>query len=88
MVRPTYFRLGRTSCLIAAWALLCLTAVADDQFDVLIRGGMVYDGSGGSPYRADVAVLEGSIAKMGQLTDARARTEIDAREMAVGGCLR
>ena len=83
MPRRTYFRTACTSCLVGVWALLSITAVADDQFDVLIRGGMVYDGSGGSPYRADVAVVDGSIAKVGPLADARARSEIDATGMAV-----
>jgi len=52
-------------------------------FDLIIRGGTVYDGSGGEPYAADVAVSGDRIAAIGALAGARAGTEIDAAGMAV-----
>lgn len=33
--------------------------------DLLIRGALVYDGSGGEPFRADVAITDGKIAEVG-----------------------
>ena len=47
------------------------------NFDVIIRGGTIVDGSGGAPYQADVAVKDGKIAKIGQV-DGTADEVIDA----------
>ncbi|HEY8172814.1 MAG TPA: D-aminoacylase [Dehalococcoidia bacterium] len=49
----------------------------------MVRRGSVYDGSGGDPYIADVAVLGDRIAGIGDFTHARAGVEIDATGMAV-----
>ena len=46
-------------------------------FDLVIRGGTVYDGSGGAPYVADVGVKDGRIAAVGQIAG-RGIEEIDA----------
>jgi N-acyl-D-amino-acid deacylase len=51
-------------------------------FDILLRGGTVVDGTGGRPYRADVAVRAGRIAAVGDLATAGAERELDA-----AGCL-
>src|SRR5690349_10375507 len=53
-------------------------------FDVIIRGGTVYDGSGSAPYPADVAIQDDVIARLGPtLDDARGRIEVDATGLAV-----
>ena len=52
-------------------------------YDVVIRGGTVYDGSGRPGRVRDVAVIGDSIAAMGSLADARGRIEVDARGLAV-----
>jgi N-acyl-D-amino-acid deacylase len=49
----------------------------------MIRGGMIYDGSGSQPYRGDVAIQGDRIIAIGNLGDARGRTEIDATGFAV-----
>ncbi len=55
----------------------------DQRFDLIIRGGNVYDGSGADPRVTDVGVVGDSIAVIGGLAAARAGTEIDATGMAV-----
>jgi len=55
-------------------------AVAD--FDIVIRKGTVVDGSGGDPFVADVAVRDGKIAIVGDVTGT-ANEEIDARGLLV-----
>jgi hypothetical protein len=52
--------------LFAALATNCRLSV--DRFDLIIRGGQVIDGSGGSPQRADVAVIGDRIARVGDLS--------------------
>jgi N-acyl-D-amino-acid deacylase len=53
------------------------------EYDVVIRGGTVYDGSGGEPYVADVAIAGDTVAAIGDLSGAVSRSEIDADGMAV-----
>jgi len=50
----------------------------DRPFDLIIRGGEVFDGSGGPSITADVAIKDGRIAAVGQIAGAGAE-EIDAR---------
>ena len=47
------------------------------MFDLVIRGGKVYDGSGGDPQIAGVAINGDRIAKIGQI-DQKGLREIDA----------
>lgn len=53
------------------------------RFDVVIRGGTVIDGTGSAPFRADVGVVGGHIARVGDLSKALAAIEIDARGLYV-----
>ncbi len=48
------------------------------QYDTLIRNATVIDGSNTPGYRADVAILNGRIERIGDLHDARATEDIDA----------
>lgn len=52
-------------------------------YDLVIRGGTVYDGSGGAPLKADIAVHGDRIATVGDLRRAHARSVIDAAGLAV-----
>jgi N-acyl-D-amino-acid deacylase len=54
-----------------------------DLFDVLIRNGNIYDGSGTAPLVADVGIRDGRIAAMGDLSAASAPHIIDADGKAV-----
>lgn len=47
-------------------------------FDMLIRGGTVIDGTGAEAAVADVAILDGRVAAIGDLAAAEAATTIDA----------
>jgi N-acyl-D-amino-acid deacylase len=69
---------------LASLALLSLTAQAATlPHDVILRGGAIYDGSGGPPYSADVALDGDTIAAIGDLAGATAALDIDARGLAV-----
>src|SRR5258705_10121080 len=52
-------------------------------FDVVIRGGMVYDGTGAPGRRADVGIRGDRIAGVGDLSGIPATTAIDAAGLAV-----
>jgi N-acyl-D-amino-acid deacylase len=65
-------------------ALLVLTACsAAPEYDVILRNGTVYDGSGSSGIRADLAIQGDRIAAIGPLAGGRGRSEIDVGGMAV-----
>ena len=51
--------------------------------DLLITNGMIYDGSGGEPYRGAVAVAEGRIVAIGQVNGYVATRTADAGGLAV-----
>jgi N-acyl-D-amino-acid deacylase len=53
------------------------------QFDLIIRNGTIYDGSGKAPVVGDVAINRDSIAAVGKLNNARGKTEIEAKGLAV-----
>lgn len=53
------------------------------RYDVLIRGGNVYDGSGEAPFVGDVGVIGDRIAEVGDLSGARAASTIEASGLAV-----
>lgn len=51
---------------------------ARQGFDVVIRGGMVLDGSGAEAFRADVGISDGRITAVGDLSAAQAGKTVDA----------
>ncbi|HVK79163.1 MAG TPA: amidohydrolase family protein [Verrucomicrobiae bacterium] len=54
-----------------------------ERYDVIVRGGVVYDGTGAPGVHADVAIRDGQIAAIGDLDTAQADEEIGADGMAV-----
>ena len=59
-------------------ASLLMAACAIPQHDVLLRGGTIYDGSGGSPVVGDVAIDGDRISVIGDLSGHHGATEISA----------
>ena len=53
------------------------------DFDVIIKNGTVYDGTGAEPKQADLAIRGDRIAGIGDFKSARAKTVIDAKGLAV-----
>ena len=65
--------------LTTTW-MACSTAV---EYDVVIRNGTIYDGSGEPPVTADVAIQGDVIAAIGSVPDSAAKALIDAKGLAV-----
>ncbi len=53
------------------------------QYDIIIRNGTIYDGSGSAPFVGDIAIQADTIAAIGKLTDATGKKEINATGLAV-----
>jgi N-acyl-D-amino-acid deacylase len=51
--------------------------------DLVLRRGLVFDGSGGTPFIADVAITDGRIVAVGDLGDITADREIDVTGKAI-----
>jgi dihydroorotase/N-acyl-D-amino-acid deacylase len=71
------------SVTIFVFLSLLLTMPQSQQFDLLIRGGRVVDGSGRPAYTADVAIKGDRIVKIGNLSQAPAARVIDARSLVI-----
>src|SRR5438034_10956366 len=53
------------------------------DFDIIIKGGTVYDGTGAEPKHVDVAIRGDRIAGVGDFKTAKAKAVIDATGLAV-----
>src|ERR1035437_3589594 len=54
-----------------------------EKYDVLIKNGQIFDGSGLTPFIADIGINADTIAKIGSLKSERGHLEIDAKGLAV-----
>ncbi len=70
---------------IAASLLLaaCVPNPGDADYDVIIRGGTVYDGLGGEPLITDLGITDDRITIIGDLSAFSGGQEIDAAGLAV-----
>ncbi len=71
--------------LFSALALVAILSSCSprQEYDLILRNGTVFDGSGGDPVIADVAINADTIAVIGSLADARGKIEIDVTGLAV-----
>src|SRR3954454_13426330 len=73
-------------CLLPLIVAAARAAEKPKTYDVVLRGGTVYDGSGGKPFTGDVAVNGDrivAVGAIGSLGNAKGKKEIDARGLAV-----
>ena len=53
------------------------------EYDKIIRNGMIYDGKGGEPFKGDIGIKDDTIAFIGDLSGVSAQISVDAKGMAV-----
>jgi N-acyl-D-amino-acid deacylase len=68
---------------LALFASTAVHAASPPAYDVLIQGAEVYDGSGGAPFRGDVAIAGDRIVYVGARAPETARTVIEGAGKAV-----
>jgi N-acyl-D-amino-acid deacylase len=80
----TFVGLAALSMLTPLFAAQPLTPSQNPaSFDVIIKGGAVYDGAGAEPKNGDVAIRGDRIAGIGDFKTAKAKTIVEANGLAV-----
>jgi len=69
--------------LILCLLLLACSDNSDKDYDLIIKNGIIYDGSGENPFYADIAVNGSYIEKIGDLSNYSSKKLIDADGLAV-----
>jgi N-acyl-D-amino-acid deacylase len=83
------YAMRRVHALLTAVLLACVgcssppAAPPAPAFDAIIRGGMVYDGTGSPARRADIGIKSDRITRIGDLSSESAKTTTDATGRAV-----
>jgi N-acyl-D-amino-acid deacylase len=65
------------------WIVLAASCTSRPVYEVIIRNGMIYDGSGNQPVQADIAINQDTIAAIGDLKKAKGNIELDIHGLAV-----
>lgn len=68
--------------ILPALLLTALTAQAQN-YDLLLRNGTLIDGTGAKPYKADLAIRQAHIVKIGDLKKEHASTELNVENLIV-----
>ncbi len=71
------------TALLAPAICLAQGAPRATSFDLVVKGGTVYDGTGGPPRHVDIGIRGDRIVSIGNLQKARANTVINAQGLAV-----
>jgi len=87
MDRRTFFRSGATAAAGAAWlsrdTLRAATSIGAEDPDFLLRGAVIYDGTGAAPFQGDIAIRGERIVAVGQGLRAPRAREVDLRGLAL-----
>ncbi|MEQ8576838.1 MAG: D-aminoacylase [Fulvivirga sp.] len=63
--------------------LLAVASCGQPDYDTILKNGLIYDGSGDKPYKADVAIKADTVAAIGDLSEFTATEIIDLNGLAV-----
>jgi N-acyl-D-amino-acid deacylase len=69
--------------LIAFLIFIACRQKPQQEYDIIIRNGMIYDGTGSTPFQADLAIVNDTIAFIGDLKNHAAKKSIDASGLAI-----
>jgi N-acyl-D-amino-acid deacylase len=76
-------RIGRMAVTGVVVCVLLAGCTPSSTYDLILRGGVVYDGSGSEPYVGDVAIDDDMIVAVGDIGAATGAFEIDVQGLAV-----
>ena len=78
-----HIMLALSAMLASPWNCMAQAESQIASFDVLIKGGTVYDGTGGEPRQADIGIRGDRIVAVGNLNNTHAGSVVDASGLAV-----
>lgn len=81
MVRRTI--VASAALAAALWQGAVAQGAEPETYDLLIRNGTIYDGSGGEPFKGEIGIKGDRIVYAGPATNATAATTVDAQGLAV-----
>jgi N-acyl-D-amino-acid deacylase len=73
----------RATTVLSIAIVATLASAQTHRFDIILRGGLVFDGSGAPGRRADVGVARGRIMRVGDLSREPAAVELDVSNLYV-----
>ncbi len=76
------YRILHTLIMLGSLAA-CTQPQPETAYDLVLANGMIYDGSGGDPYRGAVAIKDQKIAAVGDISNYQADTVIDVEGKAI-----
>jgi N-acyl-D-amino-acid deacylase len=72
-----------TAAGIGGCGILLQGCSSKKDFDLIIKGGEIFDGMGNEAFEADIGIKDDFIKALGNISDAKAETVIDAKDLAV-----
>ncbi len=76
--------MNRRALLLLAWAPIALANCSSGvEYDVILRNGLIYDGSGMPPFPADLGIRGDRIAAIGTEPNSNGKIELDLEGLAV-----
>lgn len=81
--RRTFIRAGGASAVGALVAAHAPRVLAQASFDLVVRGGLVLDGTGAAAFPADIGIVGDRIAAIGRIAAEQGRRVIDAKGLHV-----
>jgi N-acyl-D-amino-acid deacylase len=86
-LRKTFLTVFSILCVsfifIISLPVLALNPEEEVHYDIIIKGGQLLDGSLKKPFKADIAIKDGRIVKIGNLKNAKADKTINAKDLYV-----
>src|SRR4051794_2883756 len=83
MFSVRFFNRAMKRALILFLISTFVSLASGEEFDVIIKGGTIYDGTGSEGHHMDVAIKGDRIAGFGNFGPAKAKQIIDAEGLAV-----
>ena len=86
VIQGALMNTNRRICLLTATTAMCcflVSCASPTSYDVILRSGTIYDGSGEKPYTGDVAFNDDMIAAIGDIGETTASIDIDIKGLAV-----
>jgi N-acyl-D-amino-acid deacylase len=77
------FKSSNMRILVSLFVFCCFQSNAQQAADILLKHGKIIDGTGNSWFYADVAIKDGKIIKIGNLTNWQATKVIDATGLII-----